>query len=291
MGKAISDLVSASDVAEADMFELSQSLVSKKLTKAILRQKLFSDGAYSFPLPINGDSLSYNGSDWRPGAPSKWRIVPQEAYTESAVASSSTITFAGGGDTAGIQMGATDYFSVGDPVRVIISSTSYYGICTAATDTLLTITGMILPTATAITSLAVGTRDMIRHVDLLYPGTGYQTSAGGGVGSGNLFNRGFHHRWRGATGYLVSASVAQSNVGTGNVVNFKMNGGTNVLTTGITVAAGTATANGAFTDSGVGNVIAANAAIADAQTITAILTSASASASDYPMACLTFVVP
>jgi len=290
MGKAISDLVAASDVAEADMFELSQSLVSKRLTKAILRQKLFSDGAYSFPLPIEGDSLAFNGSDWRPGAPSKWRIVPQEAYTESAVASSSTITFAGGGDTAGIQMGATDYFSVGDPVRVIISGTSYYGICTAATDTLLTISGMILPTATAITSLAVGARDMLRFVNMAYAGT-QLSDVYTGFGAGNPIPRGLSHLWRGATGYLVAVSAAHTNISSTTEINFKMNAGSNVLTTNLKPAAGgSATTQGAFVSSALGDIIAANAEISDGQTITTTCMVVGGTAESL-VVCMTFVVP
>lgn len=291
MGVAISGMVVASDISEGDQLEIEQSTVSKSVTKTLLRQKLFSDGAYSFPLPIDGDSLAFNGSDWRPGAPSRWRVVPQEAYTESAVASSSTITFAGGGDVAGIQMGATDYFSVGDPVRVIISGISHYGICTAATDTLLTITGMILPTATVITSLSVGTRDMLRFVNMAYAGTA-ASDVYTGFGAAVAIPRGLSHLWKGATGYLVSVSVAHTNTAAATQVNFKMNGGTNVLTTDVIPAAGgSATTQGAFVTAANGQIIANNAAIQDGQAITTVVPVAGAGTAESLVVCMTFVVP
>ena len=46
MGVAISGLVAATNLAEADIFEIEQSGVSKKVTKTQLRSLLFSDPAF-----------------------------------------------------------------------------------------------------------------------------------------------------------------------------------------------------------------------------------------------------
>lgn len=285
MGKAISDLTAASDVAEADMFELSQSLVSKKLTKQIFRRKLFSDPAYSFPSPINGDSLVFDGTDWIPGARGGWRVVPQAAYSSAAVGALNQINFIGGSDSGGVQMDASDYCSVGLPVRVVISGTTYYGMCTSAGTTTLVIVGASLPLATAITSVSIGTQEMIKHIDLRYPTTTYNT-----FGAAVNLPRGCNHRWRGKQGFLVAASCAHMNTSSTTVVNFKMNGGSNVLTTGIIPAAGTATTQGNFTDVTAGDIINANCAISDGQNITVVVPTAGGTA-DHLIACLTFVVP
>lgn len=285
MGVAISGLVVASDVAEADQFEIEQSSVSKSVTKTLLRQKLFSDGAYSFPLPINGDSLTFNGTDWRPGARGGWRVVPQAAYSTAAVGALNQINFIGGSDANGIQMDASDYCSVGLPVRVVIAGNTYYGMCTSAGTTTLIIVGASLPLATAITSVSIGTQEMIKHIDLQYPTTTYNT-----LGAAVNLPRGCNHRWRGKQGFLVAASCAHMNTSSTTVVNFKMNGGSNVLTTGIIPAAGTATTQGNFTDVTAGDIINTNCAISDGQNITVVVPTAGGAA-DYLIACLTFVVP
>jgi hypothetical protein len=286
VGVAISGLVAATTIAEADVFEIEQSSTSKKITKTQLRKLLYTDPALSITQPITGDSLVFSGTDWAAGARGGWRTVPVEAYTEAAAASTSTITFAGGGPTNGIKLKGGDYFAVGSPVRVEIgASTYYYGICTAVTDTLLSMSGMIMP-LTAISSLAVGTREMIKRVDLMYADVTYNT-----LGAAVALGKGCQHRWRGATGYLVAASVGHTNTSATTQVNFKMNAGTNVLTTSIIPAAGGgATSAGAFTDAANGQIIAANAVIADSQTITVVVPVAGGTA-DYLNACLTFIVP
>lgn len=291
MGVAISGLVAASEVGEADVFEIEQSGISKKLTKTQLRSLLFSDPAFSVALPQPGDSLTYNGTDWVPGARGKWRTVPLAAYTESAPASTSTITFAGGAAVSGVNLRGGDYFSVGDPVRVLISGVNYYGICTAVTDTLLTMSGMILPLS-AITSLAVGSREMVKHVDMVYGGTASSDAYSGfGATPTVAIPRGLSHQWRGATGYLVAASAAHTNTSSTTVINFKMNAGTNVLTSGLTPAAGgSSTTQGAFVNSALGDIIAANAVIADGQAITTVCTTAGTTAESL-VVCLTFIVP
>lgn len=287
MGVSISGLVAAAEINEADVFEIEQSGISKKLTKEQLRSLLFSDPAFSVVSPQPGDSLVYNGTDWVAGPRSKWRTVPIEAYGESAPSSSSTITFSGGAAVNGINLRGGDYFSVGDPVRVVISGTSYYGICTAVSDTLLTMSGMILPIS-AITSLSVGSREMVKHVDMVFAqSAAVYTSFGAAV----AIPRGLSHQWRGATGYLVAVSAAHTNTSSTTVVNFKMNGGTNVLTSGLTPAAGaSSTAQGAFVNSALGDIIAANAVIADGQTITTVCTTAGTTA-EHLIVCMTFIVP
>lgn len=285
MGVAISGLVASTDSKEADLFEIEQDGTSKKLTKQQLRRLLFNDPLFSFPSPQPGDSLTYDGTDFLPGAQSRWRTVNQAAYTEAAPASSSTITFAGGAASGGIMLRGGDYFSVGDPVRVEIGAgVYYYGICTAVTDTLLTMSGAIMPIS-AITSLAVGTREMVKQVEMQFPAVTYNT-----LGAAVPLNKGCIHRWRGATGYLVAYSCSHMNTSSTTNVNLKMNAGSNVSTAGVIPAAGTATTHGAFVDSALGDLIASNVVIADKQTITAVVPTAGGTA-DFLKVCMTFVVP
>lgn len=285
MGVAISGMVAASTIAESDVFEIEQSGISKKITKTQLRSLLFSDPAFSVAIPQSGDSLTYNGTDFVTGARGGWRVVNQAAYTESSPASTSTITFAGGGPTSGIKLKGGDYFAVGSPVRVEIGAgVYYYGICTAVTDTLLTMSGMILPLS-AIISLSVGTQEMVKHVKMQFPAVTYNT-----LGAAVALNKGCTHRWRGATGYLVAYSCSHMNTSATTNVNLKMNAGTNVSTAGVIPAAGTATTHGAFTDSALGDLIATNVVIADKQTITAVVPTAGGTA-DFLIICMTFIVP
>lgn len=290
MGVAISGLTAATVVQEDDVFEIEQDGVSKKITKQQLRDLLFDDPDETFAYAQPGDSLTYDGTNWLAGVRGGWRTIHQDAYTEASPASTSTITFAGGGPTNGIKLKGGDYFSVGSPVRVEIgASTYYYGICTAVSDTLLTMSGMILPLS-AITSLAVGTKEMIKYVDMRYAGT-EASDVYTGFGAGTAIPRGLSHQWRGATGYLVAASAAHTNTSSTTVINFKMNAGSNVLTSGLTPAAGgSATTQGAFTDSALGDIIAANAVIADKQTITTVCTTVGGTAESL-VVCLTFIVP
>lgn len=287
MGVAISGLVAGTVLNETDVFEIEQAGVSKQITKAQLRKLMFSDPAFAVPaaLPQNGDVVSYGGTDFVTGAVPRWRVIHQDAYTEGAVATSSTITFSGAATANGIKLSATDYFSVGSPVRTVIAGTTYYGICTAVTTTLLTISGAILPLSTAITSLSVGTAEMVKHVDMLFPAVTYNT-----LGAATALNKGCTHRWRGATGYLAAYSCSHMNTSSTTVVNLKMNAGSNVSTSGVIPAAGTSTTHGAFVDSSLGDLIAANLAIADKQTITAVVTTAGGTA-DFLIVCMTFVVP
>ena len=293
MGVSISGLIAGTVINEADVFEIEQSSISKKLTKTQLRKLLYSDPAFSVVLPQKGDSLTYNGTDWVAGARGGWRTVPVEAYTEEQpLPSSSTITFAGTAVSAGINRKGGDYFAIGSPVRVEIGTgLFFYGICSAISDTLLTMSGMIMPTTTNITSLAVGTPDMVKHVDMSYGYAAGTTAVYTGFGATNPIPRGLTHRWRGRTGYLVAASAAHTNTSSATVINFKMNAGTNVLTSGLTPAAGgSTTTQGAYVDSANGEIIAANAAIAEKQNITVVCTTVSGTAESLTV-CLTFIVP
>lgn len=287
MAVPISGLPAATVLNDDDVFEIEQSGVSKKVTKLQMETLLFGTAVTldETTLPQSGDVISYNGTDWVPGATPRWRVVPVEAYTEAAVASSSTITFAGGGPTSGINLKGGDYFSVGSPVRVVISGTSYYGICTAVTDTLLTISGAILPTATAIESLSVGSVDMVKRVSMIFAGTGYNAS------TTLVLTKGCQHRWHGASGVLCAYAVAHMNTSSTTQVTLQMNGGSDVVATGVIPAAGaSSTVYGAFTESASGTLIAANLAIAHNQTITAKTPVAGGSA-DYLIIDMTFVVP
>lgn len=285
MGVKISEMTAATIFQDDDVLAIAQDSSSKKITKALLRSLLFSDPDEVQAYPQAGDSITFDGSDWVPGARGGWRTIHQDAYTESSPASTSTIAFNGSAQTNGILLKASDYFAVGSPVRVEIgASTYYYGICTAVSDTLLTISGMILPLTTII-SLAVGTKEMIKHVDLQYPTTTYNT-----LGAAVPLAFGCVHQWRGATGYLVAASASHTGTSSTTVVNFKMNAGTNVLTSGITVGAGGASTRGTPVDSSLGDIIAANAVIADKQAITVVVPTAGGTA-NYLIANLTFIVP
>lgn len=292
MGIAISGLPVSTEFREADMFEISQGGVSKRLTKTQLRSLLYTDPALSIIQPIPGDSLVFDGTDWVAGPRGRWRTVPIAAYTETPpLPSSSTITFAGGGPTNGVKLKGGEYFSIGSPVRVEIGvGIFYYGICTAVSDTLLTMSGMIMPTASAITSLSVGTQEMVKHVQMQYAGTA-TSDVYTGFGATNPIPRGLSHQWRGATGYLVAVSAAHTNTSSTTVINFKMNAGANVLTSGLTPAAGgSATTQGAFVNSAAGEIIANNAAIADGQAITTVCTTVGGTAESL-VVCLTFIVP
>lgn len=291
MGVAISGMTAGTVLNEADVFEIEQAGVSKKITKTQLRALLFSDPAFAVPvaLPQNGDAVSYDGTDFVTGAVPRWRVVHTDAYTEGAVASSSTITFAGGGPTSGIKLKGGDYFAVGSPVRVVIGATSYYGICTAVTDLLLTISGASLPISTAIVSLSVGTPGMVRHVQMAVPATTYNAS------TTLVLPKGCVHRWRGSTGHLVAYSCSHMNTSGTTVVSLQMNNGggaaPDVSVAGVIPAAGaSATVHGVFVDSAVGTLNVANVTIADRQTITAKTPTIGGTA-DFLIICMTFVVP
>lgn len=293
---AFSGLPAATTFGETDIFAIEQGGVSKQLTKNQLRSLLLSDPSFAVQLllPQNGDVVSYNGTDFIAGATPRWRVINTAAYVVASPATTSRITFGGGtSPTNGIYRRAGDYFSIGSPVRVVINNVSYYGICTATTNTTLDISGAILPLSgtTLITSLSVGTPDMVKTVNLSYGYAAGTTAVYTGFGATTAIPRGLSHRWRGATGYLVAASAAHTNTSSTTVVNFKMNAGSNVLTSGLTPAAGgSATAQGAFVDSALGDIIQENCAIADKQTITTVCTTAGTTAESL-VVCLTFVVP
>jgi hypothetical protein len=263
-------------------------------SKTILRSKLFSDPAFATLLPQPGDTVRWDGTDWKVtgqlfgDAPStsRWRVVHTDAYTEAAPASTSTITFAGGGPTNGIATSGTSWFAVGLPVRFKHGSTYYYAICTAITTTLLTIAGAPLIAATAITELAVGTPDMLKTARLFCDKAGYATSTTLTLPYGCI------HRWRGPTGWLVSYSVAHMNTGATTVVNLQLNGGSNVSPTGITVpAAASSTVNGAWAElASPVDLTVANLSISDKQNITAKTPTAVANSDYLNIDCL-FVVP
>jgi hypothetical protein len=157
-------------------------------------------------------------------------------------------------------------------------------MCTAVTDTLLTVAGAILP-LNPILSISVGNPDMIRHVRMGVAAATYNTS------TSLVLTKGCRHRWRGRTGYLVSYSCAHMNTsGTVNV-QLQMNGGSNVSTTGVVPAAGaSSTVYGNYVDSANGTLIAANVAISDLQTITAT-TPVITGLADFLIIDMYFVVP
>lgn len=291
MGLSISQLLAASVVNEGDVFEIEQTDgVSRKLTKTKLRSLLFSDPAVATPYPLVGDSISYgSASDFIVGAPSRWRIVPQAAFTTTSPGLGISIVFPGGAPSLGIMRRATDYFQVGLPVRVEIGSgVFYYGIVDAVIEFGLTFAGPLLPTA-PILSLAVGTPDMVKSVEMIFPTTGYNNS------TTLVLGRGCQHYWRGKTGYLAAFACSHTNTSATTVVNLQMDnsGGAapNVSLTGVIPGAGaSATVRGTWVGSALGSLIAGNLQIDDKELIT-VKTPVIAGSGDYLMVNMVFVVP
>jgi hypothetical protein len=287
MGISISQLIAASGLNEGDVIEIEQvDGVSRKLTKQQLRALLFSDPEFINPaaLPMAGDSVSYTGSDFVCGPPSRWRVIPQVAYVSAQPALGVGIGFHGGDIAFGIRKKATDYFAVGLPVRVEIGAgVFYYGIVDEAIEFGITIAGALLPEA-PILSLAVGTPDMVKTIEMSYPETTYNDS------TTLVLAKGCQHCWRGKPGFLCSYSVSHMNTGSIVNVNLQMNGGSNVSVTGVLPAAGTSTTRGAFVTSALGTLIAANVRIQDKQLIT-VKTPVITGLADYLIVNMVFVVP
>ena len=283
MGVSISGLVAATNLNNDDVFEIEQSGVSKKISKATLLSLLSVINELGI-LPRAGDVIFFGGVAFNLGDIPRWRVIYPVAYTTASPATSSTITFSGGVTANGIQMKANEYFSVGDPVRIQTGvSTFSYGICSAVTDSLLTIAGAILP-LTTIFSLASGSPDMVQNVQMCFAAATYNGS------TTLVLTRGCQHRWRGKTGYLVSYSCSHMNTSATIRVQLQMSGGSDVATSGVIPAAGTATTHGAFVDLANGQLIAANVAISDNQTITA-KTPVITGLGDFLIINMTFVVP
>lgn len=282
MGVAISELVSVSTVNDTDVMEIEQSGVSKKITALQIRNAL--NVILPTEVPLDGDVISYNGTQFTTSATPRWRVVPQVAYTPTP-STTSRFTFSGAVPSGGIKYKANEYFSVGDPVRAVIGGTTYYGYCLSVTDTLLVISGAILPLSAA-TSLAVGSRDMIKHVSMSFAGTGYNAS------STLILTKGCQHMWSGPTGYLCGFSCAHMNTSATTVVNLQVNGGaSNMTTSGVTVAAGASSAEyGPYVTLAEGQVVQAQAAISDGQRLTAKTPTVGAAA-DFLIIDAIFVVP
>lgn len=282
-----SGLAAIDTVNDADLFALEQSGVIKKLSKSQLIT-LLALGYLTVDQTIlkqNGDIVSYDGSNHVTGQTPRWRVVPQAAYTEAAPASSSTITFAGGGPTDGVYLKAGQYFSVGSPVRVVQGSLTYYGICTAVTDTLLTISGAAITTFNNIVSLSVGSKDMVKHVQMRSATTNYPATYPAFV------TKGCTHLWKGPTGYLCSYSCAHMNTSATTQILLRF-GGRNTVTypAHVIPAAGTATTYGAFVDLSPGNIQQSLCYVSDGEKII-VITSPLGGSADYLIVCMTFVVP
>lgn len=286
MGQSIAQLLAATALNEGDVIEIEQiDNVSRKLTKAQLRALIFSDPAYGTPFPLVGDSISFSsGSDWVSGPPSRWRVVPAAAYVATSPPLGISVAFPGGSTSLGIMRKATDYFGVGFPVRVEIGAgVYYYGIVEEVVEFGISIKGALLPLQ-PILSLAVGTPDMVKHVDMIFPDATYNAS------TTLVLAKGCQHLWKGKSGYLCSYSCSHMNTATLTSVNLQMNGGSNVSLTGVLPAAGTATTRGAFVGSDYGTLVAANVKIDDGQLIT-VKTPSIVGTADYLIVCMTFVVP
>jgi len=276
----ISDMPEALVLNETDEIEIEQAGVSKKITKQQLRSLLFNTS------PSSGDVVVYNGTDFVPTTPVppelvRWTVIDQIAYTESAPATSSTITFNGGLPSGGVNRKAGEYFSIGLPVRVEIGAgVFYYGICTAVTDTLLAMSGAILPISPII-SLAFGKLEMVRHVQMSVPAVTYNTP-------GSLV-KGCIHRWRGAPGHLVAYSCSHMNTSGTTVVNMRTFIG-DFSVSGVIPAAGTLTTHGAFVDSALGDLNRERVIVLGHNTIVARVATTGGLA-DFLIINMTFVVP
>ena len=301
MGMAISALAAVTALGDNDVFEVEQSGVSKKVTALLLSNVLSKSGTTPLELngailPQSGDGIFYDGSThvtWRnpnigppptflSTAARHWRVINQAAYTATAVASSYQIAFAGG-PTARIYLKASDYFSVGSPVRTVIAGTTYYGICTAVTDTLLTIAGGILPLATAITSLSVGNPDMVKSLTMIYGTSSVWYTA-------TTVYYGCSHSWLGPAGYLCHFSAASMGSSTSSGIDITF-GGSLVNTSKLILIAGTGTTYGTFADLPPGTLINAECAIYDSQDIKILANSLGNSTTKYLIVCMTLVVP
>ncbi len=294
MGLSIAQLLAASVFNEGDALEIEQiDGVSRNITKQQIRSLLFSDPAFATRLPMVGDSISFGDTgDFVVGAPARWRVIPAAAYTAAVPPLGFSVAFPGGPTSAGIMRKATDYFEIGLPVRVEIGAgVFFYGIIDQAIEFGITIAGATLPVnvLTPILSLAVGTPDMVKTVDLIFPATGYNNS------TTLVLGRGCQYMWRGKTGYLCAFSCSHTNTSAATVVNLQMNnaGGAapNVSLTGVVPGAGaSATIRGAWAISALGTLVAANLSIADEQVIT-VKTPTIFGSGDYLIVNMTFVVP
>jgi hypothetical protein len=293
MGYAISDLAAVTTVNDDDVFEVEQVGGNKKFTKAQLDALLLPDGGVDLNnefAPRSGNVIYNDGTDFRTGQRPQWRTVHPNAYVPIP-ATSSTITFAGGGPTDGIKLKGGDYFAVGYPVRAVFAASPtlpYYGICTAISDTLLTISGAALP-GTSILSLEVGSPGLLKHVQLSHSGTTYNSSLTLPI------TKGCQHRWQGGTGHLVAYSCAHMNTSSTTAVDIKLASGASYAANGagIVLAAGTATTYGAFVDSGPAILTDRSKVIVNANDVISMYSVVLGGfpLADFLIACLTFVVP
>lgn len=278
MPKMISDLPSAVSISDADVVAVEQAGVSKKITWASLRSAV----AFEFGQPKKDDLLVMTGSGFRAKSEQRWRIVPQAAYISTGV-TSMMVTFPGGAPASGIKRKATDYFAVGDVVRVQVNGIFYYGMCKAVTDTTLTTTGARIPGGSSIQQLAIGSRSMLRSLTLRVDGTGYATS------TSLPLTKGCRHRWQGKTGHLFAVFATHMNTSTTIQVSSEING-VDVMT--FPMFAGTATTYGNWAGNDTLQIsdAAAKAEITDGDLITVKSVVIGGSA-DWPIFQLYFVVP
>lgn len=285
MSISIAEMIAATAFNENDVVEIEQTDgVSRKLTKKQLRSLLFTDPAFATPLPLVGDTVTFaSGGDLVTGPPSRWRVIPPAAYVATSPPLGISVAFNGGAPGLGVLRRATDYFQVGDPVRIEIGAgVFYYGIADDVIEFGLTIAGALLPNA-PILSLAVGTPEMVKTVEMIYPDATYNDS------TALPLAKGCQHMWRGRRGFLCSFSASHMNTGT-TITIMPQIAGVSVATVGVLPAAGTATTRGAFVKNTLGTLIPANVDINDGQMIV-IRTITITGLGDYLIVSLNFVVP
>lgn len=190
----ITGLTAISTLAGADLLPINQSTTGKKVSITQLRAQLPLDA------PADGDMIRYNSgtSTWEACTPAglRYRTVATGRYTGLI-----------GGTPSIITMSSTSDMGVGYPVRYVVSGTTYYGIITAMTaSTSITVAGPALAAAATVSSLAVGTPEMVSVVQLFVA-----NSYGNGVTSTLLAtDMKTYFTWNRQKAYLVRYSVTHN---------------------------------------------------------------------------------
>lgn len=245
-GTAISALTATTSLAEADVFPLTvtASTVNRKITRADLRKSLIASPTtgqlvswngtdlVGIATPTAGQILQNNGTVWA-GAPSSPTDMSDLRYDSTALAwvaknnsvgpsgycvintsrytalmpSANTITMS---NTAGI--------SVGSPVRFVISGASYYGMVTTVnTNTSIVFSGPAINGT--MTSLAIGSMEMVNQKEININATGYANSTGDILASvGNQYIK-----WNLPKSYCVYLSATHQTA-TAPTIAMKING-------------------------------------------------------------------
>ena len=291
MGLAISGLNAVETPATSDVLEVEQSTGSAKATIQQIDDLAFNDtiDLDATILPIEGDLATYDGAAWEPNTEPRWRVIPSDAWSPSNFTSSSadkthTITFNGGEVTDNVYLKASDYCETGVAVKVVTTAGTYYGVCIGVSDTELVLyTSWVQGT---ITSISVGTKDMVVCLTLTADGTGYD---GGGV---TYVAKGCQHVWRGSTGYVCRMAFAHMTTAS-NLPSLMLCVGSNPVTLSDTATEIPAGASGTVYGAWVNGywVDRAEADVSDSNILRIYVSVAGGTPSDYLICSIMLVVP